>query len=100
MATTGSIFAAIEAGMIPDRMPNAIQIVRAITIILGAMKMGKGSTPLNTTANIHTKKRPINPPTIQRKALSIKNSVRMVLLFAPIAFLKRLRLLQTYLLLL
>ena len=70
----------------PDKTPSITQIVSAKPTMFGEMKIGKGRTPLRTTANIQTKKSPINPPIMHRKALSIKNSVNIVLLFAPIAF--------------
>lgn len=47
MATTGFIFAAIEAGIMPDKIPNIIQILNARITILGAMKIGKGITALS-----------------------------------------------------
>ena len=86
IATTGSILAAIDAGIIPEMMPKIIQILIANIMILGAIKIGNGKMELSTSDNNPTKPNPINPPIMHKKALSIKNSVRMVLLFAPRAF--------------
>ena len=86
MATTGSILAAIEAGMMPEIIPKMIQILSARLIILGAIKIGKGNTADSPSANSQTNNNPTNPPIIHKNALSIKNSVSIVLLFAPNAF--------------
>ena len=61
-------------------------MLNASMIILGAIKIGKGSTALNTNDITHTSPRPTSPPMMHKKALSIKNSVRMVLFLAPNAF--------------
>ena len=67
-------------------MPSIMQMLIASMIIFGAMNIGKGKTELSTSDNNPTKPNPINPPTIHKNALSIKNSVRMVLRLAPNAF--------------
>jgi hypothetical protein len=86
MASTGFIFAAILAGIIPEITPKTIHKLRAIKIIFGAMEIGNGSTELNAKVNNQTKNNPTNPPTIHKKALSKRNSYNMVELFAPMAF--------------
>jgi hypothetical protein len=88
IASTGFIFAAIDAGMIPDITPKMIQILKAKTTILGAICKGKGRTEPSATVSIHTKNNPTKPPMIHKKALSNKNSYKMVELFAPMAFFK------------
>jgi hypothetical protein len=74
MASTGFILAAMEAGIIPETMPKMIQMLKANTIIAGAMTMENGSTELNAKVSTHTKNKPTKPPTIHKKALSNKNS--------------------------
>ena len=61
-------------------------MLSASMIIFGAINIGNGITALSTSDRIHTNPNPINPPIIHKKALSIRNSVRMVLLLAPNAF--------------
>ena len=87
MASTGFILAAIEAGIIPETTPKTIQILKANAIIPGAITIENGSTELNAKVSTQTKNKPTKPPTIHKNALSNKNSYKMVLLFAPIAFL-------------
>ena len=86
IATTGSIFAAMEAGIIPEMIPSIIHMDKASMIILGAINIGNGSTALNTNESSQTRPRPTSPPMIHKKALSMRNSVSMVLRFAPSAF--------------
>jgi hypothetical protein len=88
MATTGSIFAAWDAGIMPARIPATIQIIIAIKIIKGERKKGKSIKELATLVRINTRSKPIIPPIMQRKADSNKNSIKMTLLLAPIAFLR------------
>ena len=88
MASTGFIFAAILAGIIPEITPNTIHKLNAIKIIFGAMVIGNGKKELNANVNNQTKNSPTNPPTIHKKALSKRNSYKMVELFAPMAFFK------------
>jgi hypothetical protein len=88
MATTGSILAAIEAGIIPEMMPRIIQILMARVTILGAIKIGNGKILVSARDNNQTRNKPTSPPMIHKNALSIKNSVRMVLRLAPSAFFK------------
>jgi hypothetical protein len=87
MATTGSIFAAWDAGIMPARIPATIQIIIAIKIIKGERKKGKSIRELATLVRIKTRSKPMIPPIIQRKADSNMNSIKMTLLLAPIAFL-------------
>jgi len=72
MASTGFIFAAIDAGIIPEIMPSTIQILKAKAMMPGAMTMANGITELKATVSIHTKNKPNNPPTIHKKADSNK----------------------------
>jgi hypothetical protein len=88
MATTGSILAAMEAGIIPDAIPKTIQILRAKKMMFGAMIIGKGRKLLNAKVNNQTIPNPINPPITHKKALSKRNSVSIVRLLAPRAFLR------------
>ena len=87
IATTGSMPAAIDAGTIPATKPMITQILTASNKMLDAIKIGKGIIAVAIKVAIQTKNKPNAPPMIQRNALSNKNSVRMVLFFAPIAFL-------------
>ena len=57
-------------------------------MMLGAIIMGKGRKLLNAKVNNQTIPKPINPPITHKKALSKRNSVSIVLLFAPKAFLR------------
>ena len=86
IASTGFIFAAMDAGMIPEITPRMIQILNAKNTILGAICNGKGNTEPRATVSIQTKNNPTKPPMIHKKALSNKNSYNIVELFAPIAF--------------
>jgi hypothetical protein len=88
MASTGFILAAILAGIIPEITPKTIHKLSAIKIIFGAMVIGNGRKELKASVNNQTKNNPTNPPTIHKKALSKRNSYKMVELFAPIAFFK------------
>ena len=56
MASTGFIFAAILAGIMPEITPNTIHKLSAIKIILGAMVIGNGRTELKPKVNNQTKK--------------------------------------------
>jgi hypothetical protein len=87
IASTGFILAAMEAGIIPEIIPKIIQILKARNTILGAMKIGKGRTAPKATVSTQANNKPTKPPMIHKKALSKRNSYKMVLLFAPIAFL-------------
>lgn len=87
MASTGFILAAILAGIIPEITPKTIHKLNAIKIIFGAMVIGNGKTELNAKVSNQTKNKPTNPPTIHKKALSNRNSYKIVELLAPIAFL-------------
>lgn len=89
IATTGFILAAIDAGIIPERIPRTTHIEIASNIILPEIIIGKGNTTLSIAESNHTMVKPIRPPIRQRNALSSKNSNKIVLLFAPIAFLNR-----------
>ena len=73
MAATGFILAAMEAGIIPERIPRITQILNARIMMFGAITIGKGNTALNASESSQTINKPIKPPTIQRKALSNKN---------------------------
>ena len=73
MATTGSIFAAWEAGIMPARIPATIQIIIAIKIIKGERKKGKSIKELATLVRINTRSKPIIPPIMQRKAAHTAN---------------------------
>jgi len=70
IATTGFIFAAIDAGIMPDKTPSITQIVNASTITLVDITMGKGRIPLSTNASPPTMSKPMIPPMTQRNALS------------------------------
>ena len=74
IASTGFILEAIDAGIMPAITPKIIQILNAKNIILGAIKIGKGSTAPRTSVSNQTSNNPASPPMIQRKALSNKNS--------------------------
>ena len=50
------------------------------------MYTGKFNGPDSIKVSIYTKNKPIAPPSIQSTAASIKNSKRILLLLAPIAF--------------
>ena len=86
MATTGFILAAMDAGIIPESTPSITQIENASVMISVEITIGKGNTPLSARANSSTIARPMSPPTMQRNALSSRNSVSMVRLLAPMAF--------------
>ena len=86
IASTGFIFAAMDAGIMPEITPRTMQILKANAIILGAIKIGNGNTAPKATVSSHTRNRPTNPPIIHKKALSNKNSYNMALLLAPMAF--------------
>ena len=88
IATTGSIVAACEAGMMPAIIPTARHIRKVHAILPTDIKIGKFSALVSICVSKKTKSNPINPPIMQRKADSNKNSVSMILCFAPIAFFK------------
>jgi hypothetical protein len=88
MASTGFIFAAIDAGIMPDIIPKIIQMLRAKNTILGAINMGKGNTAPRAIVSSQTSNKPTKPPMMHKKALSKRNSYSMVLLLAPMAFLR------------
>ena len=72
--------------MIPARMPTRMQITIARIIFPVEIKIGKSKAIDIILVKINTSKMPINPPMMHKKALSNKNSVSMILGFAPIAF--------------
>ena len=87
MATTGSSFAAVHAGMMPASNPTEILMLSPRIIMEGESTTLKGNAALKPTLIKNTRNNPINPPRIQSKEDSSKNSVRMVDRLAPIAFL-------------
>ncbi len=50
IATTGSIRAALYAGMMPAMMPTEMQMINVQTILLTEIKTGKFKTPLSISA--------------------------------------------------
>src|SRR5664279_4416553 len=86
MATTGSSLEALYAGINPAAIPIIIHIDIASVRIPIEMKTGKLKILVSTRVNRYTRINPINPPIRQIIADSNKNSVRILLFFAPIAF--------------
>src|SRR6266542_3905355 len=72
IASTGSILAAINAGIIPDNIPSTIHKASATTIVVTEIMIGKGRILVSTRASIQTSVRPNKPPIIHRNALSSK----------------------------
>ena len=86
MATTGSNLAACLAGINPAPMPVMMQIRIANPILVVEIKTGKSKTPDKIFVSRKTRINPMRPPTIHRNADSSKNSDRITVRLAPIAF--------------
>ncbi len=86
MATTGSILAAMKAGIMPAKIPVTTQVITAPAKSFNEIKTSKSKTWVRIRVSKKTRISPIAPPNTHKKALSIKNSVRMVDRLAPMAF--------------
>ena len=79
--------AACRAGTKPAMIPTMIQIPMASNILKVEMKTGKFKALVSIWVRINTSASPMVPPMIHKKEDSNRNSVRIILLLAPIAFL-------------
>src|SRR5665213_883853 len=86
IATTGSMRAAVNAGIIPDKIPMMIQIDMARKRMPPETKTGKLNKLVRIIVSKYTNINPIIPPKIHMVADSKRNSKRMLFLLAPIAF--------------
>jgi hypothetical protein len=88
MATTGSRRDALKAGMMPARIPMMMQSEIARKRMPPEMKTGKLNTPVSMSVSKYTRIKPIKPPRIHMMADSKRNSDRILLFLAPMAFFK------------
>src|ERR1017187_6922782 len=86
MATTGSSREALYAGINPAAIPIIMHIDIASVRIPIEIKTGKLKILVRTIGKRYTRISPINPPIRHMIADSNKNSVRILLFFAPTAF--------------
>ncbi len=73
IATTGSIFAALDAGIIPESMPTTRQIITVVISMGTEIYTGKFARPLIMSVVIHTKNNPNAPPIKHNKEASIRS---------------------------
>jgi hypothetical protein len=73
--------------MIPARIPTMMQIEMARPRMPGEMEIGKDATAEMIVVSMNTRKTPIAPPMMHRKADSSRNSVSITDFRAPRAFL-------------
>ena len=87
MASTGSIPDACKAGRIPDMIPTMMDAPTPMIIFVMDILMLNGITIDITFNVIATRHSPMIPPMTQSMMASIKNSINMIYLLAPNAFL-------------
>jgi len=73
--------------MMPAKMPTTILMVMPIKKLLSEIVIGKPTGPDKTNVSRNTSSIPIKPPNKQRITDSTKNSERIAVDVAPIAFL-------------
>ena len=74
--------------MMPEMIPTNRQMMTVVTIMGTEMKTGKSSGPDSIRVRIYTKRSPKAPPTRHKMVASNRNSNKMVLFLAPMAFLR------------
>lgn len=84
MATTGSSFAAIHAGIMPKTIPKNVDIVNPKTIFL--LDRTKSKAPIGKKVRKYTNINPIIPPIKHSQTDSNKNWNKINCVFAPSDF--------------